>query len=226
VHDERQEVIQYAGASLHFICEAINPWSGHTLGERGGAAGDVGTAPGVAMLIDAEAAGRVGRFDARYFMGKEDGEFCYRLRLGGYRIIEVPQAIAAHGSRKRTTWLYRYQLRNRWHFMLKNYEVRTLLVLAPALLLHELLQLSVLLFQGEFHAWRHGVVALCRWLPTLRRERSVLRTVRVVHDKQLLAAAPLMVRDEIAGGSVGGALKKVYDGWLVLYWRLARLLLA
>ena len=45
-------------------------------------------------------------------------------RLAGYRILELPSALVVHQSRPRGTWLFYYQIRNRWHFMLKNYQGR------------------------------------------------------------------------------------------------------
>ena len=35
VHAGDPATIQYAGGSLHFICEAINPWMDRPLAERG-----------------------------------------------------------------------------------------------------------------------------------------------------------------------------------------------
>ena len=93
-------------------------------------------APTCALLLDRETSIDVGLFDERYFIGKEDGDFTHRIRLAGYRILEVPDALVRHHSRPRGTWLFYYQIRNRWHFMLKNYQWRTLLSILPALVIH------------------------------------------------------------------------------------------
>src|SRR5437667_4700235 len=137
VHANRPEVIQYAGGAIHYICEAINPWLDRPLSERGTAPLDIGAAPTCGLLIDRQAAIEVGLFDERYFIGKEDGDFTHRIRVAGYRILELPCALVLHRARPRGTWLFYYQIRNRWHFMLKNYELRTLLAILPCLLIHE-----------------------------------------------------------------------------------------
>jgi GT2 family glycosyltransferase len=142
VHEDRPDVIQYAGGSLHYICEAINPWLDRPLAERGAAPLDIGAAPTCGLLLDRQAAMDVGLFDERYFIGKEDGDFTHRICLAGYRILEMPEALVLHRSRPRGTWLFYYQIRNRWHFMLKNYQWRTLISILPALAVHEPLQLS------------------------------------------------------------------------------------
>jgi GT2 family glycosyltransferase len=120
VHADSPDVIQYAGGALHYICEAVNPWLDHPLVERGVAPQDIGAAPACALLLDREIAIDIGLFDERYFMGKDDGDFTHRMKMAGYRIWELPQAIVLHNSRARGTWLFYYQVRNRWHFILKN----------------------------------------------------------------------------------------------------------
>lgn len=218
--------IQYAEASLHFVCEAVNPWFDRPAAARGEDRRDIGTAPGVVMLVDAAAAQRVGLFDGQFFMGKEDGDFCYRVRAAGYRLVEEPRAVVAHPNRPRTTWLFSYQIRNRWYFILKNYELRTLVILAPALAIHEVMQFAMLVAKGHARDWWTAVKGLWTWLPSLSNDRRGVRQTRVVHDRELLVAAPLVVRDDMVGGSVGQSVKRAYDAWLAFYWRVARLLLA
>jgi GT2 family glycosyltransferase len=127
VHRDRPDTIQYAGGALHFICEAINPWLERPLAERGTQPMEIGAAPTCALLLDRQAAIEVGLFDERYFIGKEDGDFTHRIKMAGYSILELPAALAFHRSRPRGSWLFYYQIRNRWHFILKNYQWRTIL---------------------------------------------------------------------------------------------------
>ena len=57
---------------------------------------------------------------------------------------KIPAAIVEHRSKPRTCLAVPCQIRNRWHFLLKNYELRTLLLLVPALAIHEPLQFVML----------------------------------------------------------------------------------
>jgi GT2 family glycosyltransferase len=220
VHDQQPERIQYAGGALHFICEATSPWQDRFLAERGSQRAAIGSAPGLCCLVHVETARAVGLFDERYFMGKEDGEFCFRLRAAGHTIVEDPAAVVQHASRPRSTWLYRYQIRNRWHFMLMNYEMRTLLALAPAFAIHEPLQFAVLAARGEAGAWWRAVRDLARWLPALAQDRRLAAARRRRHDRELLTADPLVVRADITGGGSGARAKRGYDRLLAWYWRL------
>jgi hypothetical protein len=220
VHEERPDIIQYAGGSLHFICEAINPWLDRPLADRGLDAQDISAAPTCGLLLDREAAIEVGLFDERYFIGKEDGDFTYRVCLAGYRILELPEALVLHRSRPRGTWLFYYQIRNRWHFMLKNYQWRTLIAIAPCLLIHEPLQLLVLHLQGHGRVYWKSVAGLLGLLPALPRDRGLMRRIRKVPDARLLKSDALIVRGDLSRNPLVRFGKGGYERFLRGYWRL------
>jgi GT2 family glycosyltransferase len=221
VHAGDPGSIQYAGGSLHFICEAINPWMNRPLAERGSARADVGVASGNGLLIDRAAALTIGLFDERYFMGKDDGDFTHRMRIAGYRILELPDALLRHGSRPRSDWLFYYQIRNRWHFMLKNYQGRTLLAILPCLAVHEPLQLLMLHAKGHGGTYWKAVRGLIAMLPDLPRDRAEVKRFRRLPDGALLNADRLIVRDDLMT-PLARACKSLYEGWLSAYWSLLR----
>ena len=222
VHVDAPDRIQYADGSLHFICEAINPWMDRPLAERGADVRDIGVAPTCGLLLNRQLSIDIGLFDERYFIGKEDGDFTHRMRLAGYRILEVPDALVLHHSRPRGTWLFYYQIRNRWHFMLKNYQWRTLLLITPCLLIHEPLQALVLHARGHARVYWRAVFGLFALLPSLGRDRGVMRRIRRVPDAALLRADRLIVRDDLASHPFVRAGKDAYQGFLRGYWWLLR----
>ena len=222
VHLSQPDTIQYAGGALHFICEAINPWLNRPLVERGPEPADINAAPTCALLLDREASIDIGLFDERYFIGKEDGDFTHRMRLAGYTIRELPDAIVRHRSRPRGTWLFYYQIRNRWHFMLKNYQWRTLIIILPCLLIHEPIQFAVLIAKGHARTYFRAAAGLLAMLPDLGRDRALTRRIRKVDDGALLQSGPLIVREDLAGGGMARTAKAVYEGFLNAYWRLLR----
>ena len=222
VHANAPDRIQYAEGSLHFICEAINPWMDRLLTERGSDRRDIGVAPTCGLLLNRQLSIDIGLFDERYFIGKEDGDFTHRMRLAGYRILEVPDSLVLHHSRPRGTWLFYYQIRNRWHFMLKNYQWRTLILIAPCLLIHEPLQALVLHAKGHMRVYWRAVFGLFALLPTLGRDRGLMRRIRRVPDAELLRADRLIVRDDLASHGLVRAGKDAYEGFLRGYWWLLR----
>lgn len=222
VHQSRPDTIQYAGGALHFICEAVNPWLDRPLAERGSEPRDIGAAPTCALLLDREAAIEIGLFDERYFIGKEDGDFTHRLKMAGYSILELPAALVYHRSRPRGTWLFYYQIRNRWHFILKNYEWRTILCLVPPLLVHEPLQAIVLVLKGHGVVYLKAVAGLIALLPSLPRDRALARRIRRRPDRELLVTGQLIVRDDLATSGIVRAGKALYERALTAYWNLVK----
>lgn len=221
VHVNNPALIQYADGRLHFICEAINPWMDRPLADRGTLPADIGVAPTCGLLLDRDAAIEVGLFDERYFIGKEDGDFTHRVRLAGYRILELPGAIVLHHSRPRGSWLFYYQIRNRWHFMLKNYQWRTMIAILPCLAIHEPLQLLVLHAKGHGGVYWKAVRGLIAMLPDLARDRALVNRIRRVPDGALLRSDRLIVREDLMS-PLARRGKAAYENLLAAYWSLLR----
>jgi hypothetical protein len=57
---------------------------------------DVDWASGAAMMFTRDAFGRVGGWDAGFFLFNEDVDFCKRLQETGLRVVYVPQATVYH----------------------------------------------------------------------------------------------------------------------------------
>jgi GT2 family glycosyltransferase len=222
VHSDRPDVIQYAGGALHYICEAVNPWLDRPLAERGRDSRDIGAAPTCALLLDREAAIEVGLFDERYFIGKEDGDFTHRVKMAGYRIVEPPASLVLHNSRPRGAWLFYFQIRNRWHFILKNYQVRTIVCLVPMLLVYEPLQFVVLVAKGHGLTYIRAVGGLLAMLPALPRDRALANRIRVKDDRDLLISAPMVVREDLISNALVRRGKVLYERLLTAYWNFLK----
>lgn len=214
LHGDAPEAIQYAGAQLHFLAEAIIPWQGRAVSDRDASDGDVGCAPCVALLLRPHAAIKAGLFDARYFVCKEDGDFIHRVRVAGFRVVEAGAARVQHNCTPRGTNLFRRQLCNGWHLMFKCYQKRTLLLIWPMILLHAALQSLVLVKKGHAGQVVGAVRDFIARLPDLPRDRAAVKAGRAARDVELLRADPLVVRGDIAGGKA----KAAYDTLCRGYW--------
>jgi GT2 family glycosyltransferase len=226
VHVDRPDVIQYAGTGFHFLCEAINPWLDRPLAERGSTPADIGAASTCALLLSRSQAIEVGLFDERYFIGKEDGDFTHRLVLAGYRILELPHAKVQHRSRPRGHWLFYYQIRNRWHVILKDYQIWTIVLLIPPLIVHEALQAVVLFAKGHGLTYLKAVAGLIAMLPRLKADRALVARIRVRPDREVLRSDPMVARADLIGHPLARAGKLAYERVLRGYWRLIYPLLA
>jgi hypothetical protein len=134
----------------------------------------------------------------------------------------LPQAQVFHYSRPRGTWLFYYQIRNRWHFMLKNYQVSTLLLIAPPLVVHEALQAAVLVAKGHARVYFKAVWGLVKLLPDLRKDRAVMKRIRRRRDADVLVAGSLVIREDLAKARLVRAGRALYEGFLNGYWRLLK----
>lgn len=153
--------------------------------------------PTCAMLISRDAWQRVGLFDERLDTRHEDLDFCWRARLGGFRVLMTPLARARHrdasatgerpDARDRRSERY-YEDRAAIAAMLKNYGLVSLLWLLPTFILLGLVRLGYLALTRRFEgaldllaAWGWNLVHL----PGTIARRVRAQAVRRVPDRQL-----------------------------------------
>ena len=183
----------------------------------------VATASGAACALRRALWERLGGFDPAYFAYHEDTELSLRCWQQGLRIVYVPEAVVVHryefSRNKRKNYLLE---RNRWLTLLTLYEGRTLLVLAPPLLLLE----TCLLAAAAADGWLPEKVAGYRWLlrhaGDIRRRRRLLQAQRRCSDREL--AWLFAARFEPANLPTPTGLRQL-NAVLAGYWRLARRLL-
>ncbi|MCC6681077.1 MAG: glycosyltransferase family 2 protein [Phycisphaeraceae bacterium] len=145
-------------------------------------------ASGCAMLVRLSALEGGDLFDDDYFMYLEDAELGWRLRLAGWQVRFEPAAVVYHRhDPRRTTSRHLYYLeRNRWRLLLSCYRRRTLLLLAPMLLVAELMVLVYSLRQGALLAKLRSYGSICN--RSVRQRRRMIQHERVLDDRTLLAA--------------------------------------
>jgi GT2 family glycosyltransferase len=223
VYDREPERIQFDGALVHFVGEAVLRNACRRVHEADDETTPVGALGGGAQLVRADCWRRVGGFDESLFFGREDGEFSQRLAIAGFRSYIVPRAVVHHAVEPRGLKLGFYQIRNRWLVMLALYRLRTLLLIAPALLLHEVVIAGFMLFQGSFRDYlRANRAVLERW-PEIRAKRRAVAAFRSAPDRAFLSVGPIAVRpDLVARHGWLRWLKNGLDTVYALYWRLVR----
>lgn len=169
---------------------------------------EVGAVSGAAFVLRRDLFMQLGGFDARFFLYVEDTDLSWRARLAGYRCIYVPSSVVLHDYTLRVgpQKIY-YQERNRYLMLLKTLRWPTFLVLAPALLLAELIAWGFVLLHDRKHmankvrayAW---ILRHWRWVMAQRRE---VQAQRRVHDYTLLRACTSRL-----------AFAQTGSGWLVV----------
>jgi len=179
-------------------------------------------ASGAAMLIKREVFERIGLFRDAYFMYYDDLEFCWRARLAGFRVGLAERSVCHHKYEFQSTWNALDLLqRNRLTTLLTLERPGTLLLIAPCLLVAELVLSLYLIAIGKgaipWNLLRHFARAgTWRTIGAVRREVEALRVRR---DAEIVTGfAGTIVFAEIDSP----VLRYLINPLLRAYWALVR----
>lgn len=224
LHPERDRV-NTAGNAIHFLgfgyCGAYRARRDAIPDD----AREIAFASGAAVLLRASALREVGSFDEKLFLYQEDQDLGIRLRLAGWRARVAPRSVVWHHyAFSRNARKFFYLERNRYIVLAKNLRLRSLLVLAPFLVLADLALVPVALAGGwlpeKARAWR------ALFSPEIRAhvsaERARVRALRRISDRQLAEWFTPALEFEGLGG---GWLPRLVRGPMALVWRVLRPLL-
>mgnify|MGYP001239275756 CR=1 FL=1 len=188
----------------------------------------VAAASGAAVALRRDLFRSLGGFDERFFLYLEDTDLSLRARLRGSACWCAGEAIAEHDY----SWdlspqkLGDLEL-NRWQLLLKIYRGRTLLALAPGLLLAEAATLGYAVSRGPAHV--RAKLGSYRQLFHLRydlltRRRAVQATRRVGDGRLLAACTYRLPLQQPLGGRWARVLEVLITPMLALPYVLARAL--
>jgi GT2 family glycosyltransferase len=224
LHPER-DLVNTAGNQIHFL------GFGHCGGYRapraavGDEAREIPFASGAAVLLRAAALRQVGLLDPVLFLYQEDQDLGLRLRLAGWRARLAPRSLVWHHyAFSRNAGKYFWLERNRYLVLLKNLRLRSLLVLAPLLVLAEAAMLALALAGGWLGAKLRADAALLspRLWAHLRAERARVATLRRIPDAELARWFTPALDFE---GLEGGWLPRLLRLPMAAAWRVVRPLL-
>ncbi|MFC0506028.1 glycosyltransferase family 2 protein [Micromonospora costi] len=219
---ENPDLINTSGNPLHFIGLS---WAGGN-GEPATAHARRTTVPslsGCCFVINRELWRELDGFAAEYFAYHEDTEISLRLWQRGLRLEYVPDAVVVHHYEFSRNSLKVYLVeRNRLLSLLTAYETRTLVLLAPMLLLSEAALLAASLLGG----WSREKVRGWRWLWTnrawVRARRRQLQAERIVPDGVIAEMMTAKVDPSNVEAPPGMA---VFNVIAAAYWALTKPLL-
>lgn len=231
VYAHQRDTIQYDGAECHFLGTQVLLDENRPVAAVPPAVRRVGSLSTCAFLADRSRLPRDVTFDETFFYIFEDHDFGVRVRLRGAAVLSVTDAYCYHGSgteglsiRQLGTYSSKriyYLIRNRWLVILKNFSLRTLLVLGPFYLLYEIAQL-VIAFKKR---WHREWLQAARWtltnFPEILRGRRLVQATRRVPDRELLVGGPLPLRGELTRGAVERLALGFLSGAARAYWAVA-----
>lgn len=148
---------------------------------------DVLLLSGAAMACRRTYWDELGGFRSEFFAYYEDTEFCLRSLLRGGKVKLIDDAIVLHDYQFNRNASKMYLLdRNRMLLILALYRKRTLAILLPVILLHEVAITIFSLFNGWLIERCRAVVFILRHPSAIRSVREGLQRGRVMSDSELI----------------------------------------
>jgi len=210
------DIIQYNGVDIHYAGEVTARRSESPEPVK------VACVSAGAALFDRRKAQQIGGFDEDFVFGWEDGDMTFRMSLSGYPCYILSGAVAYHMRRSRGMKWIRYQTRNRWWFILKNYDLRTFILSFPAILFFQACAGLFLLARGQFGAFLKGTFEAVAGLPALRRKRQAVQRLKVVSDADLLRGDRLDLPGGLSSSRLGRMFNSILNTLFHVYWILIR----
>jgi len=220
--DDEPDLLNSAGNDIHYLGLS---WSGRF---REPAASytrreDVTGASGAGMAMTRATWERLGGFDPAFFMYHDDAELSLRCHLLGLRVVYVPDAVIRHRYEftRNPQKLYLIE-RNRLIMFLTSMQLRTIVLVLPALVVVEAATFALAVREG----WWQAKLRAWAWLLThggfLRRRRQTIQRQRTRADREL---RDLFVARIEPGNYELSPLVGVLNTGLVAYWAAVRRLL-
>jgi GT2 family glycosyltransferase len=218
--------INISWTKLHYLCASITPKRDTFSSPE---AAPVDTVGGGVMLIDREKIKITGPIDESYGMGwGEDAEIYIRMNIAGIRTFHVPDAIGYHKTKGWSTGRMNRaygQVYNRMVIMLTMYQLKTLILCLPPLLVYEFFLFSMLLLKKIPLLYFSANFKVIRNLKAILRKRRTIQATRRSRDRDFLASGPLYVppahmTNRLFKAGVN-SLSALFNG----YWKLIRVFL-
>jgi GT2 family glycosyltransferase len=232
LYDTDPTVVQFDSADCHFLGFMATRHADRPVADIEAVAAPTTSMVSACFLINRRLWRGGPPFDESLGFNLEDHDFGVRARLAGHSLWVQPAATVRHGSgtaglsyrpgqRPAEARLF-YLTLNRWLVVLRCYAVRTLVLLSPALLVVEVMQVIWLTSEGRAAVWWRAVRALLARRRWVLAERRAIQRGRRVGDAEILRDGPLPLTRHVRQRPLGRGPAAAADLVLRAYWRAVR----
>jgi GT2 family glycosyltransferase len=232
VYKSDPETIQFEGADCHFLGMMLLRQANVLCSQTPTVTAQTSSLVSACFMIDRSRYHNQRLFDEGLIFNLEDHDLGVRVNMLGFSTLVVPAATVLHGSGTRglsyrpgnkVSAIRIYCLiRNRWWIIWRYYSLRTLIVLAPLLLLFELWQLTGLLFKGWGREWMRAFIDTGKHFSRLYEERKTYQAQRRRADRDILRGGNLPFTQAMNSNSLTRAVVKIFESIMFVYWSLAK----
>ncbi|HKU61332.1 MAG TPA: glycosyltransferase [Gemmatimonadales bacterium] len=228
----RPDIIQYEGADCHFLGLMALRRADHPATEAPAEVAETQSVVTCAFLVHRGRWGADPPFDESFIFNYEDHDFGVRTRIMGHTILAVADARVLHGQGtaglsfreggKRSPIRVYCLIRNRWRILLQSFQLRSLVLLAPCLLIYEAVQIVGVVKKGWLGPWLRSVGWILTNPGTLRERRRAVQRSRRTPDRAVLVGGPLPFTPGLAPGGLERMVRNGLDRFVAWYWRMVR----
>lgn len=188
---KKSNLINLTGKTTHFL--GFEWPTDHRKKDRSMEQKTITSFSGSTFLIKKELFQQIGGFDKLFFMYYEDGDLSWQLRSRGYKILLVPQSIVSHDYKYQPDENYQkvrrkfYLLeRNRIVMMLKNYSLKTLILLLPPLIVMESGMTLYFFLKGWQFDKGKAYLWIIKNLAHILSARKNIQRARTIPDREIV----------------------------------------
>ena len=172
------------------------------------------------FMFRRDVADRLIGFDESIFFYHEDHDLSWRIRLLGLKMVVNPKAIIYHKYHfSRNKDKFYHSEKNRLYLLLKNYSLKTLILILPAVVLVEIAQIFFALSQGWFVKKIKSYFEIFMMYQSIIKNRRSVQKNRTVHDSDIVK---VMTGRLVVGGIKHPLLDNILSPVISFYWKLVK----
>lgn len=181
-----------------------------------------GYASGCSFIIKKEVLEKIGGYNEEYYMYHDDIEMSWKAKLAGYKIILAPKSVVYHKYEfERSVRMLYYMERNRYLTIFIFYDILTLLLIMPALVLMELGMIVYSIVNGWFktkiNIWLY-FLRLSVWIKIIKSRKNIKLIRKKAEHEIVNSFSGLILFQEIANP----VLKYIANPILNFYWQIVK----